>query len=186
MSLLAESLVEEWLNRKGFFTIRGLKQRVDEIDLLAVAPRGTAETEAWHVEVQASFRPVSYITPLTETIARDLGKKKTSAFARSPDVLSECVRAWVQKKFRAEKKVGVRRALWPDADWRFVVVHGVVKHPTELQLIAKDRVTLVSLDSVLSELCSGAPPPFTGSAGGDLAELIQHYARVLHRRPAQT
>ena len=46
MALLAESLVEEWLNRKGFFTIRGLKQDVDEIDLLAVAHRGSSVFEA--------------------------------------------------------------------------------------------------------------------------------------------
>ncbi len=38
MALLAESLVEEWLNRQGFFTIRGIKQRISEIDLLAVPP----------------------------------------------------------------------------------------------------------------------------------------------------
>ena len=31
MALLAESLVEEWLNRAGYFTIRGLKHGVDEI-----------------------------------------------------------------------------------------------------------------------------------------------------------
>ncbi len=40
MSLLAESRVEEWLNRQRFFTIRGLKQGMSEIDLLAVANRG--------------------------------------------------------------------------------------------------------------------------------------------------
>jgi len=79
MALLAESLVEEWLNRKSFFTIRGLKKKLDEIDLLAVAHRGAAELEAWHVESQVSFRPASYITPLTEELAQELGKKKTSS-----------------------------------------------------------------------------------------------------------
>ncbi len=34
MALLAEPLVDEWLNRKGFFTLRGIKHRVREIDLL--------------------------------------------------------------------------------------------------------------------------------------------------------
>jgi len=28
MALLAESVVEEWLNRNGFFTIRGIKHGV--------------------------------------------------------------------------------------------------------------------------------------------------------------
>jgi hypothetical protein len=36
MALLAEELVEEWLNRQGCFTIRGIKIGVHEIDLLAV------------------------------------------------------------------------------------------------------------------------------------------------------
>lgn len=35
MALLGESLVEEWLNREGFFTIRGVKHGVGEMDLLA-------------------------------------------------------------------------------------------------------------------------------------------------------
>ena len=36
MALLAEEIVEEWLNRNGFFTIRGIKVGVYEIDLLAI------------------------------------------------------------------------------------------------------------------------------------------------------
>ena len=40
MAALAESLVGEWLNRQGFFTVRGLKHGVDEIDLLGIRPSG--------------------------------------------------------------------------------------------------------------------------------------------------
>jgi hypothetical protein len=36
MALLAEEIVEEWLNRHGYFTICGIKMGVHEIDLLAV------------------------------------------------------------------------------------------------------------------------------------------------------
>jgi hypothetical protein len=36
VALLAESLVEEWLNRMGFFTVRGIRRGVGEIDLLGV------------------------------------------------------------------------------------------------------------------------------------------------------
>jgi hypothetical protein len=42
MALLAEEIVEEWLNRNGYFTIRGIKLGVHEIDLLAIAVRGSA------------------------------------------------------------------------------------------------------------------------------------------------
>jgi hypothetical protein len=64
MPLLAETLVDEWLNRRGFFTVRGIKDGVEEIDLLGVRPTSNG-LEGWHVEVQASFRPVNYITPLS-------------------------------------------------------------------------------------------------------------------------
>ena len=64
MALLAEEIVEEWLNRQGYFTIRGIKLGVHEIDLLAVKSRRQGEVECRHIEVQASIHPVSYITPL--------------------------------------------------------------------------------------------------------------------------
>ena len=35
MAKLAESIVEEWLNRQGFFTIHGIKFGNHEIDVLA-------------------------------------------------------------------------------------------------------------------------------------------------------
>ena len=53
MALLAEELVEEWLNRQGYFTIRGAKVGVGEMDLLAVKPTDGG-VECRHVEVQAS------------------------------------------------------------------------------------------------------------------------------------
>ena len=60
MALLDEQLVEEWLNRKNFFTMRGIKSGVDEIDLLAIRPTQKG-VECWHEEVQISYRPVGYI-----------------------------------------------------------------------------------------------------------------------------
>src|SRR5215217_330703 len=136
MSLLAETLVEEWLNRQGFFTIRGVKQGVHEIDLLAVRHRSSSEPEAWHVESQVSFRPVSYITPLSPELAAQLGKKTTSSFRRTENQMAQCVTSWVAKKFLAARKVSARESLWPSLAWHFVVVHGVVKHPEELQILS--------------------------------------------------
>jgi hypothetical protein len=62
MALLAEEIVEEWLNRQGFFTIRGIKMGVQEIDLLAIKWQADGKAECRHIEVQASMRPVSYIS----------------------------------------------------------------------------------------------------------------------------
>lgn len=61
MALIDEQLVEEWLNRQNFFTMRGIKSGVDEIDLLAVRHNANANNDYWHTEVQVSYRPIGYI-----------------------------------------------------------------------------------------------------------------------------
>ena len=68
MALLAETLVEEWLNRQEFLTIRGIKLGVHEIDLLAIEHQD--QRRAWHIEVQASFRSVSYLAGLPAKLAK--------------------------------------------------------------------------------------------------------------------
>jgi hypothetical protein len=131
MALLAESLVDEWLNRQGFFTVRGIKHGVDEIDLLGIRPKGKS-LEAWHVEVQASFRPIGYISPLTDEFVPSFAKSKRSAKARPLDVLKPSVAAWVNGKFLAPEKKRARDSAWPGLDWRFVLVHAVVREPQEM------------------------------------------------------
>jgi len=69
MALLAEEIVEEWLNRQGYFTIRGIKIGVQEIDLLAVKALHSGCVECRHIEVQASMRPVSYISAVPKKTA---------------------------------------------------------------------------------------------------------------------
>src|SRR5580704_4216023 len=92
MAILAESLVEEWLNREGFFTIRGVKHGVGEIDLLAIRHEPGAAVIGWHVEVQASFRPVGYIAKLTGEMARASNRARTTATARTPEQIEQTVR----------------------------------------------------------------------------------------------
>jgi len=75
MAFLAETLVDEWLNRKGYFTVRGIKDGVSEIDLLAVRP-GPNGLEGCHVEVQTSFRPVGYISPLDKDDLQGFAKSR--------------------------------------------------------------------------------------------------------------
>lgn len=92
MALLAEALVDEWLNRKGFFTVRGIKHGVEEIDLLGVRsiPGGH---EAWHVEVQASFRPMGYLSPMPSALAAELGVNRRSAKKRSDELIQDSQRS---------------------------------------------------------------------------------------------
>jgi hypothetical protein len=75
VALLGESLVEEWLNRKGFFTICGVKHGVDEIDLLAVRPEHGGNLVGWHVEVQISFRPIGFIAKLPKSASESRSRR---------------------------------------------------------------------------------------------------------------
>ena len=108
MALLPESLVEEWLNRDGYFTIRGLKHGVGEIDLLAVRSQPDGSVAGRHVEVQVSFRPIGYIGRRTCNMITEFGGRRNSARARTPEQVDDCARQWVDDKFRSHDKMMLR------------------------------------------------------------------------------
>jgi hypothetical protein len=181
MSLLAESLVEEWLNRAGYFTIRGARFGVSEMDLLAVR-QGPSGLEARHIEAQVSTNPIAYISPLTEGQAKQFGEAKTSAWARPPDVLQVAVSAWVEKKFHSAGKTVARNKAWPDLTWSLEFVHGEVRHPEELHEIRSHGIKTHTFYSVLASLCNDAALTHKGGAGTDIAEMLAYY--VKHRTSA--
>src|SRR4051812_18899274 len=106
MALLGESLVEEWLNREGFFTIRGVRHGVDEMDLLAIRREKNGKITGWHVEVQVSFRPVAFIGKLPKGTMN-----RQSVRARSVQEVEDCARTWVEAKFKAAAKAKMRDQL---------------------------------------------------------------------------
>jgi hypothetical protein len=79
MSLLAETLVEEWFNRGHYFTIRGLKDTIDEIDLLAIKNLGNSKWDCIHCEVQVGVRPVTYISRLTKELMTEMNVKAANS-----------------------------------------------------------------------------------------------------------
>ena len=174
MALLAESLVDEWLNRQGFFTIRGVKHGVGEIDLLGVRPNGVG-LEGWHVEVQASFRPIGYISPLAQESLQGFAKSRTSMKHRSRVLLEGAITAWIAKKYTSPSKRAARERAWPGLEWKKVMVHAVVREPIELELIQSHNVELVPLHRVLKELGHSAATGIKGGAGTDLSELIEYF-----------
>ena len=115
MALLAEMLVDEWMNRRGFFTVRGIKDGVAEIDLLGVRP-GEEALEAWHVEVQASFRPIGYISKLTPDILERAGQEVHLCMDSSSRCDQRGVRSclgtrqYKHSKKRKSAEMGVARA----------------------------------------------------------------------------
>lgn len=160
MALLDEQLVEEWLNRQGFFTMRGLKCGVDEIDLLAIrhAPSGM---EAWHVEVQVSFRPIGYIGG------------NTSARRRTRDEVTAGITGWVEKKFGKANKVARREAMLPGTDWRFIFVHARLRDPLELEIMKSLGVTTVCYADILDHLMLGSGR-LSSSAASNILETFQY------------
>ncbi len=170
MALLGESLVEEWLNREGFFTIRGVRHGVDEMDLLAIRREPNGKIIGWHVEVQVSFRPIGFIAKLPKG-----DPNRQSVRARSSAEVEECARIWVQAKFKAESKQKMRDKLWPGIKWKYHFVHGVVREPHELKVIAKEGVVLHTFHDILTSLSDRKNHSFSGSAGGDIAEIVAYF-----------
>jgi hypothetical protein len=129
----------------------------------------------WHVEVQASFRPIGYISKLTPELTRRHGKASTSAWKRSPDVIKQCAAAWVQNKFQNAKKYKVRERAWPGLTWKFLFVHCIVKEEAELRAIESRGIELVPFHKVLGDLCAKADNGFAGASATDIAEIVGYY-----------
>jgi hypothetical protein len=161
MALLDEQLVEEWLNRQNFFTMRGIKCGVDEIDLLAIRPL-PAGFECWHVEVQISYRPVGYIGG------------DTNARRRTPDELRAGVAHWVEKKFTSPRKVLRRNEILPGAQWRNFLVHAVLKDEAELPLMQASGVDLISYSQVLHDLCHDSKSKGSSSVASGIIEMLNY------------
>ncbi|HEY8085504.1 MAG TPA: hypothetical protein VIE69_07860 [Methylophilaceae bacterium] len=168
MALLAEEIVEEWLNRQGYFTIRGIKMGVHEIDLLAIKSLPEGETECRHIEVQASMRPVSYISRVPKK-EQKAGRAANSA-KRSDEDLVQGVSEWVEKKFRRADKKTLMKKLW-SSNWSSELVVNVVKSEEELELIKSHKIKIHRLEDIVLSLSKDNF--IIGSAGGaDIIDLI--------------
>ena len=169
MALIAEEVVEEWLNQAGYFTIRGIKLGVSEMDILAIKRVGN-EWDLRHYEVQASVNPVSYISSVPKALQNSEGRASTSMKKRSQDELRMGVNEWISKKFLDVKKEKLRNRLCP-GEWSYHFVVGEVKHQDELQIFQESQVTIKRLSEVIKKLQSNPRREFTAS-GKDLCDLI--------------
>ena len=169
MALLAEELVEEWLNRAGFFTIRGVKIGVHEMDLLAIRPTRSG-LECRHVEVQASVNPVSYLFRLSKRDQKSTGRAPTSSGKRTAAEIERGADDWVKKKFTLPQKVKMLAQLAPGPWSKELVVHRL-RHPEELVLLRKRGVIVHQLDDVLTQLMKGGMT-VERAFGGDFLDLV--------------
>lgn len=165
MALLDEQLVDEWLNRQKFFTMRGIKCGVDEIDLLAIRPTSDG-LDCWHVEVQISYRPVGYIGG------------DTNARRRTPDELRAGVEQWVTKKFTSQRKIDRRNEVLSKATWRYFLVHAVLKDVGELPIMQEFGVELIPYKQVLNDLQQN-PQGHSSSVASSIVEMLNYLKQPL-------
>jgi len=161
MALLDEELVGQWLNQQGFFTMRGLKAGLGEMDFLAIRPLEN-NLECWHVEVTISFRPIGYI-----------GGGK-SAKRRSEEELQVGVDDWVRKKFTDSKKVERREQVLAGQDWKFVLVCGAVRHQAELEAFEERGIAIYRYQDVLEALVT-ADKNLVGSDANQIIEILRYF-----------
>lgn len=169
MALLAEEIVQEWLNRQGYFTIRGIKMGVQEIDILAIKFSSDGNTECRHIEVQASMRPVSYISKVPKSAQKD-GRAANSA-KRTDGELMEGVAEWVEKKFKRADKKALLQSLYA-AGWTSELVINVVKSTQEVELIARHGIKILHLSEIISSLANKSYL-IESASGADIVDLIQ-------------
>lgn len=170
MALLGEEVVEEWLNRNGYFTIRGIKVGVDEIDILAIRPRPDGKYECRHIEVQVSINPISYITKVPAAIRKQTGIAPHNAKRRDLAQLKQGVHEWIEAKFNQPRKVQLRSSLCPGS-WSRELVVGSIKHEEELDLLRQSGITIHRLKDVLSEMIE-TRTTVKAAAGADLFDLM--------------
>lgn len=77
--------------------------------------------------------------------------------------------------FERPKKIAAREAAWPGQTWSYLLVHAVVREPTELKAIAARGVRLVPLHEVLKSLEHVASTGIRASAGTDFSEIIEYF-----------
>ena len=169
MALLAEELVEEWLNRDGFFTIRGVKIGVQEMDLLAIRPSKSG-LECRHIEVQASINPVSYLFRLSKADRIETGRSATSSAKRTPEQLARGADDWVQKKFHRKDKKKLLLSISPGPWTNEVVLHNL-KFEEEVVLLEERGVKVHRLGDVIESLTLGQSR-ISRAAGGDFMDLV--------------
>jgi hypothetical protein len=169
MSLLAEEIVEEWLNRKGFFTIRGIKLGVQEIDLLAIGFINK-EIICRHVEVQASTSPMSYLIPLPKAIQKASGRGPHNAKTRTEEELRIGAEEWISQKFHHEKKEKLRNKLHT-GPWSLELVIHHLKYEEELKYIEERGIIIHRLDDIIDEMVNNEMI-VPRASGSDLLDLI--------------
>jgi len=136
--------------------------------------------ECRHIEVQASMRPVSYISRVPKQLQK--GGRAANSAKRSKSELVDGVAEWIEKKFWKQAKVALMKSLW-DASWSCELVLNVVKSEEEVDLIKGHGISVLRLKDIIRALAE-EPFPVTSASGADFVDLIHMGSRVQQSLPA--
>jgi hypothetical protein len=170
MALLAEELVEEWLNRQGYFTIRGIKVGVSEMDILAIRVE-SGGVVCRHIEVQASINPVSYLFRLSKEDQLKTGRGATSAGRRTKEQLVTGANDWIEKKYFHPRLMKLKTRL-VDAPWTQELVVHKLRHEIEREMLIERGVIVHDLGWIVREM-QNEKFVVPRSAGADFVDLIE-------------
>ena len=155
MSLMGEEVVVEWLNRAGYFTIRGIRIGNNEIDVLAIKP-ANGGCECRHIEVSVGINPIGYLT--------GHGAKK-----RSDAELRKAVDEWIKKKFN-DRAMTLKQSLCR-GNWTKELVLGKIKHEHEIEMLKRKGFIIHRLKDIIGTM--NAPDrPVKSAAGAALFDLM--------------
>lgn len=169
MALLAEEMVEEYFNRKGYLTIRGIKLGVHEIDVVGTRILSSGERENIHVEVQASIRPVSYISKVPIAVQRT--GRASNSMKRSEEEIVQGVKEWVEKKYFKQEKVALLTELL-GGPWERILVINNVKSENEVELIEGHGIRIMRLSDLVSDIES-MDNRIKSASHADLVDLLE-------------
>ncbi len=176
MAILGEEVIVEWLNRDGYFTIRGIKIGRNEIDILAIKPLPDGGHDCRHIEVHLSAHPMGYIT--------GPGAKR-----RSEAELKQGVQDWIKKKFIGYKgQVEKVRQSLCSREWTRELVlwnWNAINEP-EVEALRRHDIRIWRLEDVVERMVKDmkAQPRdnrFKSAAGGALFDLMMLFVKEEER-----
>jgi hypothetical protein len=168
MTLLAEEIVEEWLNRQATSRYAESKWVFTKLTCSRLNGWRPERPSVATLKSKLPCGPVSYISRVPKK-QQKAGRSAKSA-KRSDEELILGVTEWVEIKFRCPDKKTLMAKLW-NGDWSSELVVNVVKSENEVKLIADHGIKILRLNEIVSSL---ARHRFViGSASGaDIIDLI--------------
>jgi hypothetical protein len=157
MAMLGEEVVVEWLNRNGYFTIRGIRVGNNEVDVLAIKPLEDGSIERRHIEVTLPYNPISYIAG------------GHSAKKRSRAEMFAAVKDWTARKYHNEKVLAAQQRLCK-GEWTQELVLSKAKYKEEVKALEQNGINIIWFDEILQMLRKDAI--LASAEGGDLVQLM--------------